>query len=194
MYRILPLLGDAGLSILIFVLLNLEGNVAWWSLVLLPFIFLPDLDSLPQLYNKGYTAASVEDPEDHREAFHKPLFWLVSALFLSLAFGYAGELLFFLFLAHFLHDSVLTGWGVPWLAPWSSLRVKFFADEQNRESLRPRDWVRTWTPAELREMIRVHGNENWIKDLYLRPSIPSMIEYSIFAVGIVALLFLFTHS
>lgn len=188
MHRLLPLLGDAGLSILVYLCVGWSyGTSEAWGLLLLPCIFLPDADSFAQVRAKGYTAASADDPIDHREFLHKPVFWLVPSLVGWLAFGYPGAMLFFLFLAHFIHDSVLTGWGVPWFAPWSTMRIKFFADEANHESLRLEDWVRTWTAQELQEKIRAHGNEHWIRDLYLRLSLPSTIEYSVFVLAVILL-------
>jgi len=188
MYRLLPLMGDAGLGILVYLGVGyFYGSPDAWGLLLAPCIFLPDIDSLAQVRKKGYAAASGEDPVDHREFLHKPVFWLLPALFAWIAFGYYGALLFFLFLAHFLHDSVLTGWGVPWLAPWSKVRLKFFADEANNESLRFNNWVRIWTPENLQEKIRAFGNEDWIRDLYLRLSIPSTIEYSVFILAVILL-------
>jgi hypothetical protein len=188
MHRILPLLCDAGLGIFVFLAVSHAYRVEdGWSGFLIFCIFLPDLDSFSQLHRKGYVAASAEDPVDHREFLHKPVLWLLPSLMLWVAFGYVGALLFFLFLVHFLHDSVLTGWGVPWLSPWNRTRIKFFADETNHESLRKKDWVRTWRPDELAQMIRAHGNEDWIRDLYMRLTPVSVIEYSIFALGILTL-------
>ena len=189
MYRILPLLCDAGLGILVFIVVSRVYGVdepLWMFSILC--IFLPDLDSLSQLRSKGYVAASAEDPIDHREFLHKPIFWLVPALLVWIGFGYPGALLFFLFLAHFLHDSVLVGWGVPWLSPWNRTRIKFFVDQANHESLRREDWVRTWDPHELTKKIQQHGNEHWIQDIYLRLTPASVIEYSIFSIGVLVLI------
>ena len=118
---------------------------------------------------------------------HKPLVWLLVAAALWFWTDYYGAIAFFAVLMHFLHDSVLTGWGVPWFAPFSQTRIKFFVDETNKESFRREDWVRLWTPEELTQAIIAYGYEDWIEQLYLRPTIVSMIEYSVFGSSLVVL-------
>lgn len=192
MYRLLPLLGDAGLGILSIVLVSLlYEQYAVSAFLLLPFVFLPDLDALAELKSRGKLAASAEYPHDHRELLHKPVIWLVLLGLVWWHFGYYGAIAFTMVLMHFLHDSVLTGWGVPWLAPFFDVRIKFFVNERNEVSFKPKDWLRTWNKEDLREAIVAHGNENWIEDLYLKPTIVSLLEYGVFVLALIAMVVTF---
>ncbi len=189
MYRLLPLLGDVGIGILAIAFLSFcYGEDFHRSLWFLPLIFLPDLDALPELLERGNVGASRNCIRDHRERLHVPLLFLVPAGLLSYHVGYEGMVVFTLFYLHFLHDSILTGWGVPWFAPFSDVRVKFFASEQNNASLRRRDWVRVWKRTRLPYLIEKFGDEDWIRNHYLRITPTSVIEYSTFIAGIVVLL------
>jgi len=189
LYRLLPLLGDLGLGLIVYVCISFvydqTSPLAFGLAVFLSFA--PDLDALAEISRRGKVAASADHPVDHREVLHKPLIWLLVTGGLWMWFGYYGAIAFFAILFHFLHDSVLTGWGVPWLAPFSKTRFKFFVDEANTESFARRNWVRTWTPEELTRMIIAHGDENWIKNLYLLPTPASVIEYSMFGISLVLL-------
>ncbi len=185
MYRLLPLLGDAGLGILSVLVVSFGYGVyeptAFW---LMPFAFLPDLDAFHEVMRRGKVAACADNPHDHRETLHKPILWLVPLALLWWSVGYYGAVIFTMVLLHFLHDSVLTGWGVPWLSPFSNIRIKFFVDEQNEASFKTKDWLRIWHEDELQKAIVAHGNENWIEDLYLHPTLVSVVEYSIFVLAI----------
>lgn len=192
MYRLLPLLGDVGLGILSIVFVSLLYDRHELSaFLLMPLAFLPDLDALAELRVRGKLAASAEHPYDHREVLHKPIIWLVLLGLVWWSVGYYGAVAFVMVLVHFLHDSVLTGWGVPWFAPLSDIRIKFFVDEQNEISIKPRDWVRTWNKQELRRAIVMYGNENWVEDLYLNPTVVSSIEYGVFILSLVAIVVVF---
>ena len=189
MYRILPLLGDAGLGILSIVFLSHWYSVSnMYAFLLLPLAFAPDLDAIVELRRRGKVAASAENPSDHREVLHKPILWMLVTGAWWYFGGFYGAVAFALVTMHFLHDSVLTGWGVPWLAPFLKVRIKFFASEANQESLAQKDWIRTWGPEELQKAIVAHGNENWIRDLYLRPTVVSIVEYGVFGLSLIALL------
>lgn len=192
MYRILPLLGDVGLGILIIIGVSMQyGQQEWEVFLLLPLALLPDLDAIPELWKRGKVAASASNPNDHRELLHRPLIWLFVAGILWWSVGFYGAVAFALLLGHFLHDSVLTGWGVPWLSPFSDTRVKFFTDKYNEFSLATGDWVRLYEKLELHLMIVTYGNENWIEDLYLHPTVVSVVEYSVFVTGIIAAILFF---
>jgi len=189
MYKLLPLLGDLGLGIISVVCVSfVYGKEVDGAFVLLALAFLPDLDALPELWRHGQVAASKDHPADHRELLHKPILWLGVAGFCWWYFGYYGAVSFVVLLLHFVHDSVLTGWGVPWLWPFSKVRIKFFVDEKNEVSLAPKNWIRTWNKLELQHAIVIYGNKNWIEDLYLRPTVVSAVEYGIFLLSLVALL------
>jgi hypothetical protein len=176
------MLGDFGLGIITFVWVSLAYEHATLPAFALAVIlsFAPDLDALAEISRRGKVAASADNPMDHREMLHKPLIWLAITGGLWAWLGYYGAIAFFVILLHFLHDSVLTGWGVPWLAPFSKTRFKFFVDETNKESWAREDWMRRWTPQKLTRMIIAYGDEYWIEHLYLRPTVVSVTEYTIF--------------
>lgn len=189
MYRLLPLLADLGLGIITFVWVSIayEQTTVLGFLLAVVFVFVPDLDALPELSKRGRLAASKDNPTDHREMLHKPLLWLALTGMFWMWIGYHGAIAFFAILMHFLHDSVLTGWGVPWFAPFSQTRIKFFVDETNKESLARENWIRTWGPEELTQAIVQYGYEDWIERLYLRPTVVSIVEYGIFGMAVITL-------
>lgn len=189
MYRLLPLLADLGLGIITFVWVSIayEQTTALGFLLAVVLVFVPDLDALPELSKRGRLAASKDNPIDHREMLHKPLLWLALTGMFWMWIGYHGAIAFFAILMHFLHDSVLTGWGVPWFAPFSQTRIKFFVDETNKESLARENWIRTWSPKELTRAIMQYGYEDWIERLYLRPTVVSIVEYGIFGMAVITL-------
>ena len=188
MYRVLPLLGDIGLGILsvLFVSDLYQINNPYLFLFL-PFILLPDCDAIMEIKRRGKVAASAENPYDHRELLHKPLLWLLACGTAWYFTGHYGAIMFTMILLHFVHDSVFTGWGVPWLSPFSNVRIKFFVDKRNEVSFRPRDFIRIWQPNELRMMIANYGNENWIEDIYLTINITTLVEYGIFSISLTML-------
>ncbi len=189
MYRLLPLLGDAGLGILSIIFVSFcYGRSDMSGFLLLPLAFLPDLDAIPELWKEGKVSASAKNPHDHRELLHKPIIWLLILGMWWYLGGFYGAVAFALVAGHFIHDSILTGWGVPWLSPFSNVRIKFFANERNEESFARKDWIRVWSRDDLHILIIKYGNDNWIEDLYLRPTAVSVIEYSFFAVSLFALL------
>jgi hypothetical protein len=189
MYKLLPLLGDVGLGILVIigvsVYLGAHDPYVWF---LFPLALLPDVDAVPELVKRGKVAADAEHPHDHREFLHLPIVWVLAALALMYVSPLYGTVALCLVLGHFLHDSVLTGWGVPWLWPVSSVRIKFLVNERNEESLHPKDWLRVWDSDELRRAIELHGDGDWIRHLYLRPTLVSVIEYGVFLCALIALI------
>ncbi len=188
MYRLLPLLGDVGLGILSVIFVSLAyGERDMWAFILLPLILLPDLDAIPEITKKGKVAASKENPHDHRELLHKPILWFIATGFFWREFGYYGAIAFTMVAFHFIHDSVFTGWGVPWLWP-SRRRFKFLVDEKNEFSFARKDWLRSWNEDELTTAIVTYGDENWIENLYLKPTVVSSVEYGVFFFSIFLLI------
>lgn len=188
MYRILPLLGDVGLGILTIVYVSHQYAQNGLEVFLfLPFIFLPDLDAVGEIQRKGHVGASSLNPYDHRDLLHKPLPWLLVAWGGVLINEFYGVLIFWLILVHFLHDSVLTGWGVSWLWPISNDRIKLFSNYRNENSCAPRDLFRIFRRHKLQGLIMQYGDDRWISHLYLRPTVVSIVEYGTFLISIVAL-------
>ncbi len=188
MKQLLPVFGDIGLGILTILCVNhFYDTMNYYSFFLLFFAIIPDLDAVPEVMKRGKVAASADNPSDHREILHKPLIWLSILGVAWYMFDLYGAIAFFLVFVHFLHGTVLTGWGVPWLTPFSDRRIKFFVDEENEVSLSRNNWLRTWNQEELQKAIVKYGNENWIEDLYLKPSVVSVVEYGTFLISLIAL-------
>lgn len=87
---------------------------------------LPDIDFVLRFIHTG----RVLDNEAifHRDYLHFPLVTLsvggaTAIYFLGTGWGITFILAF---LAHYIHDSVDNGCGVPWLWPFSTLRYQFF--------------------------------------------------------------------
>lgn len=146
------------------------------------FALLPDVDFLIEWIKKrnlskvGY---------EHRDYLHFPLIYTsVGALvigFIDIRF-----VLFFIVLSlgHFLHDSIGIGWGIKWFHPISNRAYKFFCEKDGRFSSR---FIVSWTPEEQRNAAERYGDKDWIKNIYLKPHPISIIDYSAFAVAIIAL-------
>ncbi len=183
MHRILPIVGDVGLGILVAVVVSQKYGVTdpyliGWGIL---WAFLPDIDALPELLKRGEVAAHREHVQDHREKLHMPMFWLIPLWFMSVSFGVAWEIAFWAILMHFLHDSVFTGWGVPWFAPFARFRIKFFTAYDNSFSLKAEDLIRIWWRHELPTAITQYGDRNWVWNTYGELTPVLVIEYLIFA-------------
>jgi membrane-bound metal-dependent hydrolase YbcI (DUF457 family) len=161
--------GDAGLGILSAV------TVCWvfgvdptFSLILVGILFayIPDIDWVldAHFWKTGRVAAYAQNPYDHREGLHKPLLWALAISGFGIVFGGVGPFIAFVaVMAHFLHDTVGTGWGMPWLWPLSKRRIKLFATKQNEVVLYP--FLMSWSREELTHYITNYGRANW-KDYY----------------------------
>lgn len=189
MYRVLPLLGDIGLAILVVVFVSVfqDHSPSMWAWLCVPLIFFPDIDALVEFLARGNVAASKEHPFDHREILHKPLVFMWIPILLWPLNSYMSAIVFFIVLIHFLHDSVLTGWGVSWFWPFTKRRIKFFVNERNENSFARKDWIRSWDEKELQEAIVKYGYEDWIERLYFQPSVVRTIEFSIFGFSLIVL-------
>lgn len=64
-------------------------------------------------------------------------------------------------LVQFIHDSVGTGWGIPWLFPFSSLRFKFVYQYDLRKAGLPQKIAWAWSPDEQRRLAQAYGDPHW---------------------------------
>jgi membrane-bound metal-dependent hydrolase YbcI (DUF457 family) len=187
---------DAGLGILVAVfvcaLLDVEVTPVYLAIGLI-FAYAPDCDWVldRHFWKTGLVAAHAGNPYDHREGLHKPLLW---ALAISgwgiLAPGPVPMIALIAVMCHFLHDTVGTGWGMPWFWPLTKRRFKFFSTKQNEMTMTP--FLVTWAHAELPQYIKNYGRANW-KDYYYGSWTSVAIFETIvmavgFVVGIIALL------
>lgn len=119
------------------------------------FALLPDIDFLIEWIRGRKPLGRFE--RDHRNLFHYPLFYILIGSIFVFWFSWAYLFLFVInSLWHFIHDSIWVGWGVKWLYPFSKKRYKF-----DKPLKRP-------------------GKENWIKEIYFRPTVVSITESLLF--------------
>jgi hypothetical protein len=159
-----------------------------WALLGATFALLPDIDILYMIFAlRGRQAGKVS--AGHREWTHYPLLYPVPIAIAWWIWGREAAVLLGLGLYwHTVHDSFGTGFGVKWLAPLNWRNYKLFAREDGQVSWQTP--VRSWDPEEYKELLRVHGNENWLRDTYLRPNRIFLIEVAGFLLAL-ALLFWF---
>lgn len=156
---------DAGLGVLatLFIcwLFSVPLTISY-IVVGIVFAYIPDIDLAldKHFWKTGHAAAYSGNPYDHREGLHKPLLWALLISAWGLVFG--GLYPFIALVAvtlHFLHDTVGTGWGMPWLWPLTKRRFKFFATKENVLTLQS-PFV-SWSYEELPSFIVKYGRSNW---------------------------------
>lgn len=142
-----------------------------WQLVCLGliFIFIPDIDFYIRSIRKI----------DHRSFLHYPFFYIVASV-LILVFGNT-EIAFLFFITtlfHFIHDTLILGWGVAWFAPVSYRRYKLFPDNGMGGFLKEK--FLTWLPSEQEQMEQILNDPYWIKNWYCKVTVVSVVEYTAF--------------
>ena len=147
------------------------------------FALLPDIDFFIEFFKHGSVGGKVI--REHRELTHFPIIYIPVAIFIYLIFGAMWTAMFSLAIfAHFLHDSIGIGWGIKWFWPFSKKAYKFFSEKDGRFSSR---LIISWSPEELTEVAANHGDPNWIRNIYLRPTPISVIEFSFFVISLIIL-------
>lgn len=147
------------------------------------FALLPDADFFVEFVKHGNVGGKVI--REHREITHFPLLYAPLFVLILVIFGAKWTALFVLsLLAHFLHDSVGIGWGIKWFWPFSKKSYKLFSEKNGRFSSR---LFVSWDQKELVSAVADNGDPDWIKNIYLRPSLIAIIEFSGFAVSLLTL-------
>jgi len=90
---------------------------------------------------------------------------------------------------HLIHDSMGIGWGIAWLWPFSSKVFKCFSEKNGDFSTR---LLVAWSQEELVEVAALHGDPDWIRNIYLRAHPINLIELCFFLVSVVVLV-LYVH-
>lgn len=136
--------------------------------VCLIFILVVDIDCLLRITKHGWVPGFGHE---HRDILHWPLVYVpVGSIVVGYLAGWQfGTLFFTLSLAHFIHDSIGTGWGVAWLRPFSRRYYKFLSLQHGDASFTLKNFVASWTPDEQHEAASKYGNPNWIRDMYIYP-------------------------
>lgn len=160
---------------------------AFTVMLLVLFTLSPDLDAVFYVIKKG---KMDDEHHHHRNLMHYPLIFIpLGAVLITLMFGKEYAFLFVMAsFFHFIHDSIGMGWGVRWLYPFSKKNFTFFYQFDIWNKL-PRKLVYSWSPDELRIMLREYANPNWVKEIYLKPHPYAIFEYVNFIVAIILLIY-----
>ena len=135
------------------------------------FALLPDIDFFIELVKHGSVGGKTI--KEHRQLTHYPIAYIPVALFIYFLFGVEWAFLFFgAALFHFIHDSIGIGWGIKWFWPFSKRTYKLFSDKNGKFFL----GGVSWDDKELKIAVEAHGDPNWIKNVYFRPSLTLIIE------------------
>ena len=206
MKEILALLADwaNGIFAVVLAAYITQTDIVWWHFLLgLAFAMCPDLDAVPELLKRKKTAASAEHPVDHREGLHFPIFFLLAGIGFVYIQPFFGWMFLIATMLHFINDVYGTGWGVPLFGPLSHRRYKVLGRRVNRMKsllIQDGDWdtlshderrlriIVSWTKEELTPYITRWGMEDWIERCYLRINWISGIEYALFIIAIVLML------
>lgn len=160
-----------------------------WSLAsAVCFVLLPDTDTVVSVVERVKIGRGVTDQfsHEHRDVFHHPVPCIMfgSAAVAVITSSSAIVLMFAtLSLLHFVHDSVGIGWGLRWGSPWSQTAYKWFCDQDGNFAWK----IARWTPNEQRTVAEKRGDPNWMKNIYLRPSLVSVAETGTFIAALVLL-------
>jgi len=180
---------DIGIGILsaIFIssLLQIKLTVLFIFISIL-LAFFPDIDAIYSIVKKGFKSLDHR----HRDFFHYPIIHLFVGIFIVLFIELKFGALFLInTFGHFLHDSAGIGWGVKWLWPFSKKLYKFsFTDLLAGKKPKIR-FLYEFSDEELNSANFKYGDPNWIRNIYLRPSLISIVEFIFFLISVFALYF-----
>lgn len=180
---------DIGLGILTAVSASILFDTELsWTLISLGIVFalVPDIDFLLEYIKHGSVGGKFL--REHREITHYPITYIPATIIVYVIWG---KVIAFMFIAgailHLIHDSMGIGWGIKWLWPFNRNSYKLFAEKDNSLS---KNFLVYWTSEELPRFVEKYGDPNWIKNIYFRPTIISIIETLGFLLSII-LLYLF---
>ncbi len=194
--KLLPVLGDTGLGLIAAsIVISFFGGpytplfVIWVVL----WNYLPDLDGAIHFVRTGYLVADREEGRDHREGLHYPLAWFLMLGIFIYAYGLnpwlAGSLLAIIF--HFAHDTVGVGWGVQLFMPFDKGSYRLFSKKWVSADISLHPLVTRYSPDELKKAIKELGESDWIEKYFCKLTLVSIIDYSLFALGVVTICFVF---
>ena len=126
---------------------------------------LPDADALLHIVRgRGFGKSA----HMHRSLLHYPLLLIPGVFVLVLPFDLQLAVLASLLVtAHFVHDSIGIGWGVAWLYPFDRRLYKLLDDGR---------LIRWRTSEQVEHDAHKHGDPDWLRHTYLRPSRTLIIE------------------
>ncbi len=160
---------DIGIGIILGLLFEPFGdNTMANTLIGIVFVLLPDIDAV-LYYGSRLTGIGKlgEKLADHRDLFHYPLIFIsVGVVVLLIIYPVLIPIFVAGSLVQFAHDSVGTGWGIPWLAPFSDKRFKFLYQLDLHKAKQPQKLVWVWTKSEQNRLIREFGDQDWHKHTF----------------------------
>lgn len=154
------------------------------------FTLLPDLDFILFLLRGGKAGKRAHF---HRDLLHRPFVYIPIGILILLPFGRQWILLFILTsLWHFIHDSTALGlgWGIRFFWPLSKNYFMFFRFRVGEEKKFPFKPVYNLERNEMLKMADEYGDPNWVRNLYLRPSVVLVTEL-VFLVSALLLLWFY---
>lgn len=174
---------------------SFSEKVTWWILLIgVAGALSPDIDGLYFFVSKGIKNA--KDLYSHRAGLHYPLLYLPLIFLFAGFFGWIVHPHGYIFVAaiftlasfsHFIHDTFLHGWGIPWLYPFSKFRIVFF---QHTRPERPLPKIFIFPIERLRAIRSEYRDPEWYEIFYRFPPHPWMyVILIIYFLGILVLYF-----
>ncbi len=149
------------------------------------FSLLMDADYVFHLARGG----NSKDAHKHRDLLHLPFLYIPIGVLLISPYSRAWAVLFGICsFIHFLHDSVGLGWGIQWLYPLRKDHYTFFYRYQppGKEKL-PRRKFYIWRHEDIDVLAKKYGDEDWVKNIYLRWHPYAVIEFLVFLFSLLVL-------
>ncbi len=178
---------DIGLGIIIPIALSkiggfeLSNSYVFFGII---FSILPDMDLI--IYEFIKKINKNNKIRRHRDIGHYPIFYIILG---GILFYFINKKLLLLFvicsLLHFIHDSIGIGWGIKWFFPFkkNSYQIFYNINKNNDGSL-----IYSYKPEELDYISEKYGYPNWIRDIYLKFHLYSLVELAVFIISIILLI------
>lgn len=153
------------------------------------FALLVDIDYIFYFFSNK----SLKNVHRHRDLLHYPLLYIPLGILFASFINVSWAVLFGLCsLAHFIHDSIGIGWGVQWFYPFTKDHYAFFYLYQppNKEKL-PKKFIYIWKHENISVLDFKYGDDNWIRDIYLKFHPYAVFEFLVFLISLIILYFLY---
>lgn len=184
---------DLGVGILLGLAFTPYSNT-WLNIVVaIGFVLLPDLDAIIY-YGSMFSGRGKLDQRlaDHRSLLHYPLPYLaIGSIIVTLINPQLLPLFILGGLAHFLHDSIGTGWALPWLIPFNHKRYKLLYQYDLAKANQPQQFLWVWTAAEQKQLMNTYGDPNWHKHTFMpwrHATTWSLFEFGFFMISLIILI------
>jgi len=163
---------DIGLALLIcmgansFLGVEITLKIVIWAVI---FSLLPDFDFLIEF--AIHKSVGGRFMRQHRKITHYPIIYIPIVFMIWIVWGKVWLLVAGLcLLAHFVHDSMIMGWGVQWGWPVSKRHIIFFRQSVLGETLGiPFKFFRAWSPKKVEWLVSEYGDPSWVKNYFISP-------------------------